>query len=201
VVMEVSSHALEQGRVYGLHYDVALFTNLTRDHLDYHRTMEGYAASKQKLFEANGSAPPRVAVINGDDGFGRSLYEIAKRSGSELISYGLNPACDVTAEDIKYSSTRTRFSLRLEGKCAACESRLIGEINVYNLLTHEQVALTRDAAALLDKQLGGKVEAQAAQADEAQEASVDDAPVDESTPAPVDDSPQVEEESQEAQEE
>ena len=143
VVMEVSSHALEQGRVYGLHYDVAVFTNLTRDHLDYHRTMEAYAASKRKLFEANGSAPPRVAVINGDDSFGRALYETAKRSGSELISYGLNPACDVTAENIEYLTTGTRFSLRLEGKCVACESRLIGEINVYNVLAASSAAFAR----------------------------------------------------------
>ena len=143
VVMEVSSHALEQGRVYGLHYDVAIFTNLTRDHLDYHRTMEAYAASKRRLFEANGSAPPRVAVINGDDSFGRTLYETAKRSGSELISYGLNPASAVTAENIEYLTTGTRFSLRLEGKCVACESRLIGEINVYNVLAASSAAFAR----------------------------------------------------------
>lgn len=143
VVMEVSSHALEQGRVYGLHYDVAIFTNLTRDHLDYHRTMEAYAASKRKLFEANGSAPPRVAVINGDDSFGRTLYETAKRSGSEVISYGTNPACDVTAENIEYLATGTRFRLRLESKSVPCESRLIGEINVYNVLAAASAACAR----------------------------------------------------------
>lgn len=143
VVMEVSSHALEQGRVYGLHYDVAIFTNLTRDHLDYHHTMEAYAASKRKLFEASGSTPPRVAVINGDDNFGRTLHETAKRSGSELIRYGLNPACDVTAENIEYLPTRTRFRLRLEGRCVPCESRLIGEINVYNVLAASAAAFAR----------------------------------------------------------
>src|SRR5262249_44714412 len=143
VVMEVSSHALEQGRVYGLHYDVAIFTNLTRDHLDYHRTMDAYAASKRKLFEPNGSTPPRVAVTNGDDNFGRTLYQTAKRSGSELISYGLNPACDVAAENIEYLPTGTRFRLRLEGKSVLCESRLLGEINVYNMLAAASAAFAR----------------------------------------------------------
>ena len=142
-VMEVSSHALEQARVYGLHFDVAVFTNLTRDHLDYHRTMEAYSASKRKLFESNSSAPPRVAVINGDDLFGRTLYETAKCSGSELVSYGLNPACNVTAENIEYLPTGTRFRLRLEGKCVTCESRLLGEINVYNVLAAASAAFAR----------------------------------------------------------
>ena len=143
VVMEVSSHALEQGRVYGLHYDVAVFTNLTRDHLDYHHTMEAYSASKQKLFEPNGSAAPRVAVLNGDDHFGRTLHEVAKRNGSVPMSYGLNPACDVTAENIEYLGAGTRFRLRLQGKSTTCESRLIGEINVYNVLAAASAAFAR----------------------------------------------------------
>src|SRR6201993_4911437 len=70
VVMEVSSHALEQQRVYGIPFDVAVFTNLTRDHLDYHHTMEDYFFSKQILFEGCGTEPPRAAVINLDDEYG-----------------------------------------------------------------------------------------------------------------------------------
>ena len=65
--MEMSSHALEQERVWGIPVDVAIFTNLTQDHLDYHGTMEKYAAAKARLFEGVGAAPPRVAVINVDD--------------------------------------------------------------------------------------------------------------------------------------
>src|SRR5262249_28339991 len=72
-VMEVSSHALEQQRVFGIPFDVAVFTNLTRDHLDYHKTMEEYFRAKQVLFEGCGTAPPRVAVINIDDEYGREL--------------------------------------------------------------------------------------------------------------------------------
>ena len=66
--MEMSSHALEQERVWGLPVDVAIFTNLTQDHLDYHGTMEKYFAAKARLFEGVGAPPPRVAVINEDDG-------------------------------------------------------------------------------------------------------------------------------------
>ena len=74
-VMEVSSHALAQQRVYGIPFDVAVFTNLTRDHLDYHHTMEEYFASKQVLFEGCGTDPPRVAVLNADDEYGQKLAE------------------------------------------------------------------------------------------------------------------------------
>src|SRR5690348_10621372 len=81
-VMEVSSHALEQGRVYGLHYDVAVFTNLTRDHLDYHQSMDAYFAAKAKLFQGDGAAPPSVAVVNEDDEYGMKLRDIAQESGS-----------------------------------------------------------------------------------------------------------------------
>ena len=75
--MEVSSHALAQGRVFGMPYDVAIFTNLTQDHLDYHRTMENYFAAKRTLFDGDLGAPPRVAAINIDDRYGAELVSIA----------------------------------------------------------------------------------------------------------------------------
>ena len=143
IVMEVSSHALEQGRVYGLHYDVAVFTNLTRDHLDYHRTMEAYLASKRKLFEPNGAAAPRVSVINMDDRYGAPLMETAKNSGSEIMSYGLSSGEDVIAENIEYLPASTRLRLRMAGKSVICDSRLIGEINVYNVLAAAAAAYAR----------------------------------------------------------
>ena len=77
-VMEVSSHALEQQRVYGIPFDVAIFSNLTRDHLDYHRTMEEYFASKQVLFEGCGTEAPRAAVLNIDDEYGLKLMKVSK---------------------------------------------------------------------------------------------------------------------------
>ena len=144
-VMEVSSHALEQGRVYGLHYDVAVFTNLTRDHLDYHQSMEAYFAAKAKLFRGDGAAPPSVAVVNEDDEYRIKLREIAQGSGSEVIGYGLHDA-RVTAENIVYSQTGTRFDMHLGDETIACESRLIGEINVYNVLAASAAAYARGCA-------------------------------------------------------
>src|ERR1700733_8571454 len=88
-VMEVSSHALAQQRVYGIPFDTAIFTNLTRDHLDYHLTMEEYFASKRVLFEGCGTDPPRAAVINAEDEFGQKLAKVSKRRGSEVLTYGL----------------------------------------------------------------------------------------------------------------
>src|ERR1700689_3944550 len=77
-VMEVSSHALEQQRVFGIPFDVAVFTNLTRDHLDYHGTIEQYFRAKQALFEGCGTDPPRAAVLNLDDEYGRQLWKLCK---------------------------------------------------------------------------------------------------------------------------
>lgn len=142
-VMEVSSHALGQGRVYGLHYDVAVFTNLTRDHLDYHQTMDSYFAAKQKLFERNGAAAPRLAVLNADDVYGVRLREIALASGSEVITYGFGRECDAAAEGIQYRSSGTHFRLRIREQCVNLESRLIGQINVYNLLGAAVAAYAR----------------------------------------------------------
>ena len=88
VVMEVSSHALAQQRVYAVPFDVVAFTNLTRDHLDYHHSMGEYFAAKQILFEGCGTEPPRVAVINSDDEYGRKLTSISKQRGSQVFTYG-----------------------------------------------------------------------------------------------------------------
>ena len=78
--MEVSSHALDQERVSGLHFDVAIFTNLTRDHLDYHGSMENYFAAKLKLFDGSLGKPPRVAILNQDDAYGAALKAQARSS-------------------------------------------------------------------------------------------------------------------------
>src|SRR5215469_16813304 len=78
VVMEVSSHALAQERTYGIPFDVAVFTNLTRDHLDYHNTMEEYFAAKQVLFTGSGAREPRVAIVNVDDEYGVKLAQLCR---------------------------------------------------------------------------------------------------------------------------
>src|SRR5246127_647848 len=87
-VMEVSSHALAQQRVFGVPFDVAVFTNLTRDHLDYHKTMEEYFASKRVLFAGCGTDAPRVAVTNLDDESGAKLVQFSRKHGSTVQTYG-----------------------------------------------------------------------------------------------------------------
>jgi UDP-N-acetylmuramoyl-L-alanyl-D-glutamate--2,6-diaminopimelate ligase len=133
-VMEVSSHALEQGRVWGVPFEVAVFTNLTRDHLDYHGDMQKYSAAKQMLFEGVGTAPPKFAIINTDDDFGRKLAEISRKKGSSVITYGVNHSADFAAESIQLSPQETAFTLRTASGKHQIKSPLIGKVNVYNLL-------------------------------------------------------------------
>lgn len=143
MVMEVSSHALEQGRVWGIGYDVAVFTNLTRDHLDYHKTMENYFDAKAMLFRGCGTPPPRVSIINVDDEFGRKLVESSSRAGSKVIRYGIRENGDCLAEDIEYSATGTRFRLRYGVVTIDCRSQLVGEVNVSNVMAAALAALER----------------------------------------------------------
>jgi UDP-N-acetylmuramoyl-L-alanyl-D-glutamate--2,6-diaminopimelate ligase len=139
-VMEMSSHALEQERVWGLPVDVAMFTNLTQDHLDYHGTMERYFAAKAKLFEGVGSSPPRVAVINGDDEFGERLAAGAERP--EVMRYGIGGG-EYRAEDVMLRAGETRFLFKTPDGDAAVRSPLTGRVNVYNLLGASCAALAR----------------------------------------------------------
>ena len=111
VAMEVSSHGLEQGRVGGIKFDVALFTNLTRDHLDYHHTMAAYGAAKAKLFTSPGL---RTAVINADDPFGQSLIDGVRARGARLLTYGLS-AGDIAASDIRMSGNGLALAVNTPG--------------------------------------------------------------------------------------
>jgi UDP-N-acetylmuramoyl-L-alanyl-D-glutamate--2,6-diaminopimelate ligase len=130
VAMEVSSHALDQRRVDAVEFDVAVFTNLTRDHLDYHGTMENYGAAKQKLF-----AWPnlRAAVINVDDAFGRELVD-GLRDGVQQIRYAIDNAAEVRAEKIRSSDRGLEFQLVTPWGQALIATPLLGHFNVYNLL-------------------------------------------------------------------
>jgi UDP-N-acetylmuramoyl-L-alanyl-D-glutamate--2,6-diaminopimelate ligase len=132
-VMEVSSHALAQQRVFGLAYDVAVFTNLTRDHLDYHHTMDEYFAAKRLLFEGSGAAYPRLAVINVDDEYGRTLVTTSRARGSKVMTYGLT-AGDFHAEKLDITARGTRFDMATPGRVIPIWSPLIGRVNVYNVL-------------------------------------------------------------------
>jgi UDP-N-acetylmuramoyl-L-alanyl-D-glutamate--2,6-diaminopimelate ligase len=131
-VMEMSSHALEQDRVWGLPVDVAMFTNLTQDHLDYHGTMERYFAAKARLFEGVVAPPPRVAVINVDDAAGRRLVLGANRS--QVVTYGLGEKSDFRAEQIRMRAGETRFHMATPAGLVEMVSPLTGRVNVYNLL-------------------------------------------------------------------
>jgi UDP-N-acetylmuramoyl-L-alanyl-D-glutamate--2,6-diaminopimelate ligase len=141
-VMEVSSHALEQQRVYGIPYDIAIFTNLTRDHLDYHQTMAKYFASKRMLFEGVGTDRPRVAVVNIDDEYGRELAKFSKKRGSEVISYGLNSG-DFHPEKVDIGLNGTRFDLVTPAGTWPIWSPLIGRVNVYNIMAAAAAAWAR----------------------------------------------------------
>jgi len=133
VAMEVSSHALEQGRVGAVKFDVAAFTNLTRDHLDYHGSMEAYGAAKAKLF-----AWPSLhaAVINIDDAFGRELAEQLPANARALrYSAAGDDRADIAATAVTTSSEGLNFVLRTPWGERPVSSRLLGRFNVANLLT------------------------------------------------------------------
>ena len=132
-VMEVSSHALAQQRIFGIPFDVAVFTNLTRDHLDYHHSMEQYFAAKQVLFEGCGTDAPRSAVINIDDEYGQKLTKVAKQHGSEVITYGLGKG-DFHAAKVEIAPGGSRFDLLASGELIPLFSPLLGKVNVYNVL-------------------------------------------------------------------
>ena len=135
-VMEVSSHALEQGRVSPIDFQVGVFTNLTRDHLDYHQTMENYFAAKVLLF-ANLDRPgdPGIAVINADDDYGKRLIEM-QRGRIRVIAYTVNgePGAEVEARGIVYTAQGTRGMLRLGAETLPFSLPLIGSFNVSNAL-------------------------------------------------------------------
>jgi UDP-N-acetylmuramoyl-L-alanyl-D-glutamate--2,6-diaminopimelate ligase len=130
VAMEVSSHALDQRRVDAVEFDVAVFTNLTRDHLDYHGTMENYGAAKQKLF-----AWPnlRAAVINVDDAFGRELVD-GLRDDVQQIRFAIDNAAEVRAEKIRSSDRGIEFQLVTPWGQSIIATPLLGHFNVYNML-------------------------------------------------------------------
>ncbi len=137
--MEVSSHALALGRVYGMHFHTAVFTNLTRDHLDFHHTMEDYFAAKQMLFLGAGAAAPPFAVINRDDEHGASM----KAGGeTQIFWYGLGKDATVRARRISSSFEGLRFEVQAPAAQFTIRSPLIGRINVYNILAACGAALS-----------------------------------------------------------
>lgn len=134
-VMEVSSHALDMGRVRGSDFNVAVFTNLSQDHLEYHPTMEDYFHAKSLLFSQLGNTYDRnrlkVAVINADD---ERAAQLKKVTAVQLLTYGIEQSADIRAESIQLSEKGTRFTLVTPYGKAVVQLNLIGLFNVYNAL-------------------------------------------------------------------
>ncbi len=140
-IMEFSSHALAQERVWGLPVDVAIFTNLTQDHLDFHTSMEAYAAAKARLFAGVGAPPPRVAVINQDADYSAEMVHAF--AGPTLITYGASGYGTHRAEDLHLALGDTRFTFATPLGSIPIQSPLSGRVNVYNLVAAMCAALAR----------------------------------------------------------
>ena len=139
--MEVSSHALDQGRVDAVHYDIAVFTNLTRDHLDYHGSMDAYGAAKARLFQRPGL---KAAVINLDDAYAATLLALLDPAVAVVgVSSRGAASARLQAADIVMDSAGLHFQLRADGQQAAVDSPLLGRFNVDNLLAVAGVLLAQ----------------------------------------------------------
>lgn len=133
-VMEVSSHGLKQERVLGIDFDVAVFTNFTQDHLDFHESMEDYLQAKTTLFTRLGNRlteTPKAAVINIDDPYGQLFVDLTP---ANVYTYGCLGEGDIQAVNIQGSASGTEFTLKLLDKEFPVKTHLVGEFNVYNCL-------------------------------------------------------------------
>jgi UDP-N-acetylmuramoyl-L-alanyl-D-glutamate--2,6-diaminopimelate ligase len=129
-VLEASSHALAMQRLWGCHFAAAVFTNLTREHMDYHKTFEDYFAAKRRLFEGTGAGAPDVAVINADDEYGKRLTGLAKRT----VTYGLESDADITTKKFQLTFNGLAFTAQTPNGKVQVASSFVGRINVYNIL-------------------------------------------------------------------
>jgi UDP-N-acetylmuramoyl-L-alanyl-D-glutamate--2,6-diaminopimelate ligase len=129
-VLEASSHSLAMDRLWGCHFQAAVFTNLTREHMDFHETFEDYFAAKRRLFADTGAGAPEVAVLNADDEFGKRLVRLAKNT----VTYGLESDADITTKKFQLTFDGLTFTAHTPSGKVQVVSRLVGRINVYNLL-------------------------------------------------------------------
>ena len=135
-LIEVSSHALDLKRVWGVHFDIAVFTNLSAEHLDYHSSMEDYFEAKKRLFFLN--AKKRTAVVNLDDVWGKRLISVLPLT---TVSFGLEPAAIVRAERFRFAETGIKADVDYPGGQLKICSSLIGKHNLYNILAAVAAAL------------------------------------------------------------
>ncbi|HXA14434.1 MAG TPA: UDP-N-acetylmuramoyl-L-alanyl-D-glutamate--2,6-diaminopimelate ligase [Opitutaceae bacterium] len=151
-VMEVSSHGIDQQRVLGLQFAAVIFTNLTRDHLDYHKTLDAYFAVKTRLFTGAIGPVPRLAIVNLDDPLGPEL--VAKiPAAARAVTFGENPRADVRAENVSLNFKNTTFRLVWPGGAMEVDSPFIGRYNVSNVLAAVATgwALDRDPQIFLKR--------------------------------------------------
>ncbi|NRD78780.1 UDP-N-acetylmuramoyl-L-alanyl-D-glutamate--2,6-diaminopimelate ligase [Bacillus sp. BRMEA1] len=134
-VMEVSSHALDLGRVHGCDFDVAVFTNLTQDHLDYHKTMDEYKRAKSLLFAQLGNTfdnqKPKFAVLNADD---PATEMFIRSTAAHVVTYGIDQKADIGAENIEITSAGTKFDIVLGAMKYPINIPFIGKFSIYNVL-------------------------------------------------------------------
>src|SRR6267378_2948102 len=146
-VLEASSHSLAMDRVWGCHFAAAVFTNLTREHMDYHKTFEDYFAAKLCLFEGTGAGVPDAAVLNTDDEYGKRLVGLAKNA----VSYGLQSGAQLTTKKFQLTFSGLTFTAQTPNGKIEIESSLVGRINVYNILAAigaaQALGLTNDVIA------------------------------------------------------
>lgn len=134
-IMEVSSHALALGRTAGVEYDTAVFTNLTQDHLDFHKTFDNYLAAKAKLFKQVSASyqvkEGKGAVINVDDAYGQSIVDVTT---SPMITYSTEGKGSMNASDLTVTAKSSQFTLNYDGKSYPISTKIAGMFNVYNTL-------------------------------------------------------------------
>lgn len=128
--LEASSHALAMDRLWTCHFAAAIFTNLTRDHLDYHQTFEAYFAAKRRLFEGTGAGAPDVGIVNADDPYGVQLKGVARST----LTYGLQPGADLVPKKFSLSPAGLEFIAQTPAGDVNVRSALVGRMNAYNIL-------------------------------------------------------------------
>jgi len=129
-VLEASSHALVMDRLWGCQFQSAVFTNLTRDHLDFHHNFEDYFAAKRRLFDGTGAGAPETAILNADDPYSERLAGLAKLS----VTYGIENSADIAARKFQLAFTGLTFTAHTPNGKLQIASPLVGRINVYNIL-------------------------------------------------------------------
>ena len=143
-MLEASSHALAMDRVWGLRFAAAVFTNLTHDHLNFHKTFDAYFAAKRRLFEGTGAGAPLASIINTDDPYGKRLADDLSKTAQRTLTYGLNNSPQVTTKKFTPGFNGLEFTAQTPAGNIEVRSTLVGRVNVYNILAAIGAAIALD---------------------------------------------------------